>query len=99
MILFSCEHIFGNKTRNVSRGRFIGGISFYYRNEQFIKAVQKDQCGKMWVKISARLFPFDQDAFICYIYVPPTNPKCLQTSNNDLYEQLETELIKYNELQ
>ena len=79
---YICEHIYGNKTRNTTRGRFSGGITFYYKKElkPYIKVVQKEQCGIMWVKISSELFPFDQDVFLCYIYVPPT-------SNLDLYEQ------------
>ena len=89
---FSCEHLYGNRTRN--RGRLSGGITFYYRNElrKFIKVVQKEQCGIIRVKISADLFPFDQDVFICHIYIPPNS------TNNDIYDQLETDIVKYNEL-
>ena len=43
------------------------------------------------MKISSELFPFDQDVFLCYIYVPPR-------LNLDLYEQLETHIIKYNDI-
>ena len=43
------------------------------------------------MKISSELFPFDQDVFLCYIYVP-------QRLNLDLYEQLETHIIKYNDI-
>ena len=88
-----CEHIYGNKIRTTSRGRYSGGISFYYRQElkPYIKIVQKEQSGIIWVKISSELFTFDQDVFLCYIYVPPR-------LNLDLYEQLETHIIKYNDL-
>ena len=72
---FSSEHIYGNKTRNTSRGRCSGGISFYYRHElrQYIKIVQKEQCGIIWVKLFAVLFPFEQDVFICHIYIYTSN--------------------------
>ena len=43
------------------------------------------------MKIPSELFPFDQDVFLCYIYVPPT-------SNLDLHEQLDSHIIRYNEL-
>ena len=36
-------------------------------------------------------FIFDQDVFLCYIYVPPI-------SNLGLYEQLESHIIRHNEL-
>ena len=88
---YICEHIYGNKIRRTARGRYSGGISFYYRQDlkPYIKIVQKEQSGIMWVKISCELFPFDQDVFLCYLYVPPK-------SNLDLYEQLESHIIKYN---
>lgn len=97
---FCCEFISGNKTRNTVKGRFSGGIAFYFKNDlkKYIKIVQKEQCGILWIKISAELFPFDQDVFICHIYVPPSASKVLQTSNIDLLEQLEIDIIKYNDL-
>ena len=93
-------YVYGNKTRYASRGRLSGDISFYYRHElkQYTTIVQKEQCGIIWVKLSAELFPFDQDVFICHIYKLPTSPKGLQVTNNDIYDQLETHMIKYNEL-
>ena len=58
---YICEQIYGNKTRNISRGRLSGGITFYYKKElkPYIKVVQKEQFGIMFVKISSELFPFD----------------------------------------
>ena len=92
-------YVYGNKTRNASRERLSGDISFYYRHElkQYTTIVQKEQCGIIWVKLSAE-FPFDRDVFICHIYKPPTSPKGLQVTNNDIYDQLETHMIKYKEL-
>lgn len=60
--------------------------------------MKKEQYGIIWVKISAELFPFDQDAFICNIYVPPTSSKVFQASNIDLYDQLELDIIRYNDI-
>lgn len=97
---YMCEHIYGNKRRNTSRGRYGGGIAVYYKKElkQYIKIVQKEQCGIIWVKISAELFPFDQDVFLCHVYVPPTFSKSLNSSNMDFYDILESHITKYNDL-
>ena len=45
--------MYGNKIRTTSRGRYSGGISFYYRQElkPYIKIVQKEQSGIIRVKI------------------------------------------------
>ena len=70
---YCCELIAGNKSRNTSKGRYSGGIAFYYKDtlKQHITVVQKEQSGILWIKVSSQLFPFDQDVYICHIYVPP----------------------------
>lgn len=94
------EFISGNKTRNTVKGRYSGGIAFYYKNtfQKYIDIVQKEQCGILWVKISKELFPFDKDVFICHTYVPPSASKVFQSSNTDIFEKLELGIIKYNDL-
>lgn len=97
---FCSEFIPGNKTRNTAKGRYSGGIAFYYKNtfQNYVKIVQKEQCGILWIKISKELFPFDQDVFICHTYVPPSVSKNFQSSNIDMFENLEIDIIKYNDL-
>ena len=97
---YNSEFISGNKTRNTVKGRYSGGIAFYYKNafQKYIDIVQKEQCGILWVKISKELFPFDKDVFICHTYVPPSASKVFQSSNTDIFEKLELGIIKYNEL-
>ena len=97
---FCSEFIPGNKTRNTVKGHYSRGIAFYYKNTfpEFIKNVLKEQCGILWIKISKELFPFDQDVFICHTYVPPNVSKVLQSSNIDIFENLEIDIIKYNDL-
>ena len=40
---YCCELIAGNKSRNMSKGRYIGGFAFYYRDtlKQHIKVIEK----------------------------------------------------------
>ena len=97
---FCCELIPGNKSRNTTRGRYSGGLAFYYKDylKNFVSIVKKEQSGILWIKISEELFPFDQNVFMCNIYVPPTDSKVFNSSNIDLYDQLEQDIIKFNDL-
>ena len=97
---YNSEFISGNKTRNTVKGRYSGGIAFYYKNafQKYIDILQKEQCGILWVKISKELFPFDKDVFICHTYVPPSASKVFQSSNTDIFEKLELGILKYNDL-
>ena len=97
---YCCELIAGNKSRNTSKGRYSGGIAFYYRDtlKQHITIVQKEQSGILWVKVSSQLFPFDQDVYLCHIYVPPSDSRVTSSSNIDMYDDLEQQIIRYNDL-
>ena len=96
---FCSELIPGNKTKNTTKGRYSGGLAFYYKNnlKNCISMVKTDQTGILWIKVNEHLFPFDQEVYICHIYVPPTDSKVLTSSNIDLYDQLEQDIIKYND--
>lgn len=93
---FTSEHIFGNKSAGVKKGRYSGGISMYYKNslKNKIKVVEKNQSGIMWVKISKELLSFNQDTFICVTYIPPSGSKVL-SADIDIFEQLELDTIEY----
>lgn len=97
---YSCVHIPGNKSKRSSRGRCSGGISVYYKTDLkiHISIVEKQQCGIIWIKLSSVLFPFNDDVYICHVYIPPTTSNLHKTMDNDLYDQLEIGIIKYNNL-
>ena len=50
---YTSEHIPGNKSRHTRKGRFSGGISFYYKTKlrNHVKIVEIMQSGIMWVKL------------------------------------------------
>lgn len=97
---YQSDHVFGNKSKNTTKGRFSSGISFYYRNElkDFITIVEKQHIGLIWVKISADLFPFEENVYICHIYMPPNNSKVFRSSQIDFFEELELSIVKYSNL-
>lgn len=96
---YSCDHIFGNKSVGTRKGRFSGGISIYYKNcyRDKIHIVEKHQCGIMWVKVQNDLFKFDEDVFICSLYIPPHSSKVLNSHDIDMYELLEQGVLRYRD--
>lgn len=97
---YKCLHIFGNKSSNTKKGRFSGGISLYYR-DQFtdkIKIIEQNQTGILWIKILRDVFEFNEDVYMCNIYIPPVNSKLRNAADFDIYEQLEQGIIAYKTL-
>ena len=74
---YKCIHILGNKSSNAKKGRYSGGISLYYR-DQFtdkIKIIEQNQTGILWIKILRDVFEFNEDVYLCNIYIPPVSSK------------------------
>ena len=92
-----CEHIYGNKSAGIKKGRYSGGISIYYKNcfSDQIKIIEKIQCGIMWIKLQSDLFNFDEDVYICNVYIPPSGSKVLNSQDVDIFECLEQSLLNY----
>lgn len=82
--------------KNTARGRFSGGISFYFRSDlkKYISVVESNQCNIIWIKISKELFPFDDDVFICHTYIPPNISRVFSSTNFDFFEQIEIDIVK-----
>ena len=97
---YCCEHIFGNKSAGVKKGRYSGGLSIYYKNclKDKIKVVEKNQAGIIWLRILKDTFSFNQDVYICATYIPPSGSKVLRSEDIDIFEQLELDIIKYRRL-
>jgi len=97
---YCCEHILGNKSYNTRKDRYSGGISVYYRNHlrKYVTIVEKNQYGVMWIKLSKELFSFNEDVYVCNIYIPPINSKVIPNDQFDFFEELETGIEKYASL-
>ena len=39
--------------------------------------MEKNQCGILWAKIQSDLFRFEEDVYICNLYIPPSSSKVL----------------------
>ena len=55
----------------------------------------------MWYNLDydfERDIPFDDDVFICNMYIPPNVSKVFSSTDFDLFEQLEIDIVRYNDL-
>lgn len=97
---YVCVHVYGNKSHNVNRGRSSGGLAIYYKLHlsKYIEVVEKIQNGIMWTKLSKDLFTFDENVFICNMYIPPSGSTVINNRVFDFFEQLETGIEKYKSL-
>ena len=93
-------HISGNKSQRTRKGRYSGGISVYYRTDlkNYVTVLEKQQCDIIWLKLSSALFPFDEDVYLCNVYIPPSTSNVLRHSDIDIYDQIETGIIRYNNI-
>ena len=94
---YDSAHIFGQKTPGVNKGRQSGGISVYFRKtlKQFITVIEQNKFGIIWLKIDKTLFKFNEDIYICHIYIPPKSSKVLVDKDFDFFEEIEKNIEKY----
>ena len=62
-----------------------------------IEIVEKNQCGILWIKIRGELFRFEEDVYVCNLYIPPASSKVL-TQYDYIYEILEENVLRYKTL-
>jgi len=96
---FCSEHLFGNKSTRVRKGRYSGGVSIYYKCDlkSNIQVIEKLQCGIIWLKMCKDLFNFGNDVYICIAYVPPIDSKIHNTNDINMFECIESGIEKYKE--
>ena len=97
---YKSHHLFGNKSFNTRKGRYSGGLSIYYKNDlqDKITIVEQNQNGILWIRISKDLFPFNEDVYVCSVYVLPQSSTVLNQIESDFFEQIENDVEKYTSL-
>lgn len=90
-------HVYGNKTRNVRKGRYSGGITVYYRHElnNCITVLEKNQNGIIWLELCKDLFNFAENVYLCCTYIPPSNSTVIDSGNFDFFVEIESGIDKY----
>jgi len=93
---YTCIHLYGNKSPNVKKGRYSGGISIYYKNQlkNDLEIVEQNQCGIVWLKLKSNLFDHNEDVYFCTVYIPPNNSTVLDQNGINLFDQIEIGIEK-----
>jgi len=97
---YTCTHLYGNKSPNVRKGRYSGGISIYIKNhlKNQVEIIEKNQCGIVWLKLKSNLFDHNEDVYFCNVYIPPINSTVLDQYGINLFDQIEIGIEKYKNL-
>ena len=83
------------KKKKKSR-RHSGGIIVYYKKSishgiQYLENGSKSE-NSLWIKLDKSVFSFDQDIYICAVYIPPVT----STHYNSDYVELENEITLFS---
>lgn len=94
---YESYHLYGNKTKNVRKGRYGGGISIYFKHSlsKYINIVETHQNGIIWLELSKSLFHFNEIVYLCCSYIPPTSSTVIDTNNFDFYDEIESGIERY----
>ena len=50
----------------------------------------------IWMKLNSDFFGLEEDIFVCGLYIPPSNSEYFKNQDIDLFDQLKSDLVKYN---
>ena len=89
--------MFASKSLGTTKGRYIGGISVYYRSElkDYVSVAEKNEYGLLWLKISREFLKSNVDTFIGYLYARDKNSRIYRHEDIDYFELLENDIAKY----
>ena len=76
-----------------------GGICILFKEQlnNGISIVEIDNTGFIWVKLDKTFFGFDDDIYLCFVYIPPSNYVYFMSHEVGFFEALERYIQKYIE--
>lgn len=83
-----------------TRGRLSGGVSFYYKSEYegYFDILESNNNGMFWIKFKKDCFGFNEDLYLCIIYILPQDSQVLKRNDVDFFDLLENSILKYKNL-
>ena len=90
-------HLHVNKSPLSRKGRYSGGIRVYYKNSLHdkVQICKEHQCGIIWLKFCKSLFSFENDVFICNVYIPPHDSRVFANNDVDMFDLIESDIENY----
>jgi len=76
-----------------------GGICLYYKNHlrDGIVTQSIDQSGILWIKLCKTFFQLDDDLYLCFVYIPPSNSKYYDKHGIVFFESIEQSIANYSD--
>ena len=74
-----------------------GGICLFYKEclQDGIDICEIDNKGIIWIKLCKTYFGFENDLYICFVYIPPCNSVYYQSHEEGFFEVIEQKLRFY----
>ena len=86
------------RSQEPSRAR--GGLGVFIKHSvsKGVHVVDKSNCEYIWLKLSKHFFGFDNDIYMCFVYIPPANSSyAIRTDlNNDIFDNIEKSISEFS---
>ena len=98
---YFCEHLFGTKAPGSSKGSYSGGLSIYAKHylKDKLEIIDKNSNGLLWLKLSAEQFSFNENVYICCVYIPPSDSRIFRTADFNYWDEIEKGIELYSNLE
>ena len=94
------SHNFYRKFQHKNARRNSGGIVLLYKKslEPGIKIVRNNHDTLIWIKLDKQFFKFDEDLYLCGVYMWGENSPISQINGIDLFQTLQDDIFYFEKL-
>ena len=94
------EHFRSERAKGKKARRNSGGVLLFYK-KSIAEGVEKQTSANkhfIWVKLKSNFFKLDKDIFLCCAYIPSTNSKYFNDSEDKVSDLLKQDIENYSNL-
>jgi hypothetical protein len=86
------------RNKNSVNNRYYGGISVLIKNNLLygVKVLPSKSSEIQWIKLLKSNFDFDEDIYVCTVYIAPYNSNYTCNCDDDIFSILESDIINYS---
>ena len=63
-----------------------------------LEIIDKNSNGLLWLKLSAKQFSFNENVYICCVYIPPSDSIIFRTADFNYWDEIEKGIELYSNL-
>ena len=92
--------MFGTKAPGSSKGRYSGGLSIYAKHylKDKLEIIEENSNCLLWLNLSAEQFSFNENVYICCVYIPPSDSRIFRTADFNYRDEIEKDIELYSNL-